>query len=145
MTLIGIFWIARGIVSIAIGALALAAVALVPIMELAPRLEPLVKIVERFAGLFGIFMMLVGALQLLLAFGLLRGKYWAWLTTLALEVIRILVTVVTLPRGPLWDVIQVLLSLIIIVYLLQPHARAFFEQKLPPPPPYQPPSQVSTA
>ena len=61
---------------------------------------------------------------MLLALGLLRGKYWAWLTVLALEIIRILTTVITLPRGPLWDVIQVLISLTIIVYLLQPHARA---------------------
>ena len=145
VTLIGILWVARGILSILIGVMAAAAVALVSIMELAPRLEPFVRIVGRFAGLFGIVMVLIGILQLLLAFGLLLGKYWAWLATLILEVIRIVTTLLTLPKAPFIDALQVLISVVIIAYLMQPHARAFFEQKLPPPPSYQPPPQVSAA
>jgi len=145
VTLVGIFWLIRGVVSVALGALAVAAVAVASIVELAPRLEPLVQIVRSYAGFFGIITVLVGALQLLLAWGLLGGKYWGWLAALVVEVIRVVTSVLTLPRAPLSDLVQVLISAVIIAYLLQPHVRAFFEHTLPPPPAYQPPAQVQTA
>jgi len=145
VTLVGILWLVRGVVSFALGALAVAAVAVASVNELAPRLEPLVQIVRSYAGFFGVITILVGALQLLLAGGLLGGKYWAWLAALVIEVIRVVTSVLTLPRTPLSDLVQVLISGVIIAYLLQPHVRAFFEHRLPSPPAYPPPAGIQTA
>jgi len=145
VTLVGILWLLRGAVSVAMGGLAVAAVAVTSVTELAPRLEPLVQIVRSYAEFFGVITVLVGALQLLLAWGLLGDKYWGWLAALVVEVIRVVTSVLTLPRAPLSDLLQVFISAVIIAYLLQPHVRAFFEHKLPPPPAYQPPAQFQTA
>jgi len=134
VTLIGILWLVRGVLSVVTGALTVAAVAVASIIELAPTLEPLVRITEQFAGLSGIFTVFVGVLQLLLASGLLHGRYLAWLVTLVLEVVRAVVSVLTLPRAPFLDLLQILISAITIAYLLQPRVKAFFKRKLPPPP-----------
>lgn len=145
VTLVGALWLVRGAVSVALGAFALAAVAAAVVSDVGPKLEPLVHIAGSFIGLFGVITLSVGVLELLLAGGLLQGRYWAWLIALVIEVIRTVTSVLTISRTPLSDLLQILVSVIVIAYLLQPQVRMFYERVQPPPPPHEAPPQVLTA
>lgn len=97
--------VGQGALSAALGAPAVAAVAVLSTTELAPRIEPLVQIARSYAEFFGLITALVGELQLLLAWGLLGDKYWGWLAAPVVEIIRAVTSALTAPKSPLSDMV----------------------------------------
>jgi hypothetical protein len=84
---------------------------------------------ETFVVWFAIFLLIVGLLSLLLAYGLFRLKGWAWIAMLVLQGLGIVSNLATIASGPEnrgAAVLQIAVSLGVMYYLLQAEARQAF-------------------
>jgi uncharacterized membrane protein HdeD (DUF308 family) len=101
ITIIAILAIIAGISSIAVG---------VPLL----------------AVLIGIGFVILGIVYLAVAYGLWKGKKWAWTITLIVSVISIIIGIASLATGNVGAIIQIIISAIIIYYLYRPNVKAYF-------------------
>ena len=60
------------------------------------------------------------------AWGLLKGREWAWTATVVLSVISIVFGVVSLVAGNWLSIINIIISGVIIYYMYRPHVKAYF-------------------
>ena len=60
------------------------------------------------------------------AWGLMKGRKWAWTATVVLSVISIVFAVVSLVAQNWFAIINIILSGVIIYYMYRPHVKAFF-------------------
>jgi len=135
-----------GIVGILFGCLALLAGLAVTVFGIAfiPALADYGAILGAFGGVIGvvgIVIVFAAVVELIVCWGLLSRKYWAWMVALILEVLGILGSLGTLLGAPMAALPGLVIGAVVIWYLLQPHVRAWFEHKqaptgiYPPPPP----------
>ena len=99
-------------------------------------------------SLIGVVVVVIGLLYLGLAWGLWTGKGWAWILSLVLTTLGLIVSLISLVRGHFGPIVVLILDAIILYYLFRPNVRAFFgEQKIPsqPAPVTAPTSQPTTA
>jgi uncharacterized membrane protein (DUF2068 family) len=69
----------------------------------------------------------IGIISFVVAYGLLKGKSWAWTLTLVLSIISIVVAIISIATtGNPFNIINIIISAIIIYYLYRPHVKAFF-------------------
>lgn len=101
ITIIAILAIIAGISSIAVG---------VPLL----------------AVLIGIGFIILGIVYLAVAYGLWKGKKWAWTITLIVSVISIIIGIASLATGNVGAIIQIIISAVIIYYLYRPNVKAYF-------------------
>jgi len=93
-------------------------------------------------SVIGVVIAFAGVVGLVLSWGLLARKYWAWLIWLICEVLTVIGSLFSALGAPLAAIPGLAVSAIIIWYLLQPHVRAWFKGQpapaaaYPPPPPY---------
>jgi len=84
-------------------------------------------------GLFGAFFVVVGAIiggilvligivDLVIAYGLFKGSGWAWMLCLIFAVISIVFGILTFPVG----IIVIIFDALIIYYLTRPNVKEFF-------------------
>ena len=99
---------------------------------------------------FGLFLLPLGGFSLIfgffafiLAYGLWTGQGWAWISSIILAVIGLVVSLVGLVLGSFVNVIPLILYALILIYLNTYHVRAFFGRAPPwgaaPYPGYPPP------
>ncbi len=74
----------------------------------------------------GIILLALGIAYLVMAYGLWKGKGWAWTITLILSAIGIIVALVSIAAGNLAAIINVIIHGIVIFYLYRPSVKAFF-------------------
>jgi uncharacterized membrane protein HdeD (DUF308 family) len=74
----------------------------------------------------GIVLLALGIAYLVMAYGLWRGKGWAWTITLILSVIGIIVGIVSIAAGNVGAIVSVIIQGIVIYYLYRPNVKAFF-------------------
>jgi len=105
------------------------------------------RLLHGVVSLIGIVAVVIGLLYLGLAWGLWTGKGWAWILSLVLAVLGLIVYLIALVRGRLVTIVLLILDAIIVYYLFRPNVRAFFgEQKTPSQPaPATAPTPASTA
>ena len=72
-----------------------------------------------FAAIGGITIAL-GVISFVLAWGLLKGKSWAWTVTLILTIISLVFDL------PSMNIIGIIIDVIILYYLFRPHVKAYF-------------------
>jgi len=83
-------------------------------------------------SLIGVVVIVIGLLYLGLAWGLWTGKGWAWILSLVLAAMGLIVSLISLVRGGFGTIVVLILDAIILYYLFRPNVRAFFgEQKMP--------------
>ena len=88
------------------------------------------RLLHGFVSLIGVVVVVIGLLYLGLAWGLWTGKGWAWLLSLVLAVLGLIVSIIALVRGRFVTIVILILDAIILYYLFRPNVRAFFgEQK----------------
>jgi hypothetical protein len=135
-----------GIVGILVGCLALLAGLAVTVFGMAfiPNIGDFGGLLSAFGGLIsvvGIVVVFAAVVELIVCWGLLSRKYWAWLVALILEVLGIIGSLGTLMGSPVAALPGLAIGAVVIWYLLQPHVRAWFERRqapavaYPPPPP----------
>ena len=85
------------------------------------------------AGLLGVggiavggILIILGIISFVVAWGLLKGKGWAWSVTLILSIISIVIGVISMVAGSIGSIVNIIIAGIIIYYLYRPHVKAFF-------------------
>jgi len=79
-----------------------------------------------FAGLgaaVGGVVLIIGLIQLVIAWGLWTGKGWAWILGLIFGILGILSGLVSIMSG---GILTLVINLIIVYYLFQPRVKTFF-------------------
>jgi hypothetical protein len=93
--------------------------------------------------LLGAILLVIGVGYLVMSYGLLKGKGWAWTITIILTVISIAIQIVSvitnsmivasisndgasIMSGLIGQIIGIAIDIIILYYLYRPHVKAFF-------------------
>ena len=100
-----------------------------------------------FSAVMGCVFLAMGIGYLTMFYGLLKGKEWAWLITIVLLIIGIVIQIVSTTSGGIFDtsvinrdeinnrsvvseitisIIGIAINILIIYYLFRPHVRAYF-------------------
>jgi hypothetical protein len=74
----------------------------------------------------GIILLALGIAYLVMAYGLWKGKGWAWTITLVLSAIGIIVAIVSIVTGNLAAIINVIIHGVVIYYLYRSSVKTFF-------------------
>jgi Uncharacterized conserved protein len=88
-----------------------------PLLGLAPLL---------LLGGLGTFLIIVGALALLIGWGLWTGKSWAWWLTVILEALGLVASLASLALGDPTGIASLAIAALILYYFFKPHVKAFF-------------------
>jgi hypothetical protein len=81
---------------------------------------------------FGAISLAVGIAYLVMAYGLLKGKGWAWTISTIVLIIGIILEVISIPRtiasgsSLSGDIISIAISVFILYYLYRPHVKSYF-------------------
>jgi len=81
---------------------------------------------EAILMILSLILMIIGFVQLVMAYGLWTAQGWAWTGTLILAVIGAIFAVVNMARGNILGLITLILDLAAIFYLNTPKVRSFF-------------------
>jgi hypothetical protein len=85
---------------------------------------------------FGAVLVALAIVSFIVAYGLLKGKGWAWTVTLILSIISIVWNAITIATAANFGgIISIIISAVIIYYLYRPHVKAFFGKGVSRPPP----------
>jgi hypothetical protein len=85
---------------------------------------------------FGITLLAIAIVSFIVAYGLLKGRGWAWTVAIILSIISIVWNVVTLATAANYGgIISIIISGIILYYLFRPHVKAYFGKGVSPSPP----------
>jgi len=130
VTIIAILNIISGIIMI-IGGAGLAAIgSLLPAMT---TIDPNAGGQLAVAGLLGAggvavggILIILGIISFIVAWGLLKGRAWAWIVTLILSIISLILGIVSVVAGSFGSIINIIIAAIIIYYLYRPHVKAYF-------------------
>lgn len=84
----------------------------------------------------GAVLVAIAIVSFIVAYGLLKGKGWAWTVTLILSIISIVFNIITIATAANFGgIVSIIISGIIIYYLYRPHVKAYFGKGVSPPPP----------
>jgi hypothetical protein len=76
---------------------------------------------------FGAVLVAIAVVSFVVAYGLLKGKGWAWTVSIILSIISIVWNAITLITAANYGgIISIIISGIIIYYLFRPHVKAYF-------------------
>ncbi len=74
----------------------------------------------------GIGFILLGIASLVVSWGLLKGAGWAWIITLIITIISIIVNVASIVGGNTASIVGIIINGIIIYYLYRPNVKSYF-------------------
>jgi uncharacterized membrane protein HdeD (DUF308 family) len=74
----------------------------------------------------GIILLALGIAYLIMAYGLWKGRGWAWTITLILSAIGIIVAIVSIAAGNVGAIVTMIIHGVVIYYLYRPNVKAFF-------------------
>jgi len=138
VTILGVLGIVVSMLGLLLGlAIAVFGVALLP--GIGEDLGGFFGFIGGLLGVIGIVIVFFSVVGLVVSWGLLSRKYWAWLIMLILQALSVIGSLGTALSAPFMALPGLLVSGIIIYYLLQPHVKAWFEHKPPPAETYPPP------
>ena len=67
----------------------------------------------------------LGIAYLVMAYGLWRGKQWAWTITMILSIIGIVIGGISIVTGNVAAIFQLIINAIVLYYLYRPHVKMF--------------------
>ena len=74
----------------------------------------------------GVVLILLGIAYFVMAYGLWKGKRWAWTITLILSVIGIISGIISIATRHYEVIIDIIINAVVIYYLYRPNVKAFF-------------------
>ena len=105
-----------------LGALAVAVASFV-----LPEMFPRVRLLAPRSMFSGLVLFVFAFVEFILAYGVWKGKGWAWIGSLIFAVIGVVFSAFTLFMRPrLGEVIALVLNLVIMYYLMQPGVQGYF-------------------
>jgi hypothetical protein len=82
---------------------------------------------------FGAVLVAIAIVSFVVAYGLLKGKGWAWTLSIILSIISIVWNAITLVTAANYGgIISIIISGIILYYLFRPHVKAYFGKGVSP-------------
>ncbi len=76
---------------------------------------------------FGAVLVALAVVSFVVAYGLLKGRGWAWTISIILSIISIVWNAITLiTAANFGGIISIIISAIILYYLFRPHVKAYF-------------------
>ncbi len=85
---------------------------------------------------FGAVLVALAIVSFIVAYGLLKGKGWAWTVTLILSIISIVFNAISIATTAganlIGGIISIIISAVIIYYLYRPHVKAYFGKGVSP-------------
>jgi hypothetical protein len=79
-----------------------------------------------FMGIIGGMLIVIGIAGFVVAWGLLSGKGWAWIVTIIVAIISIILNLIVVIAGGLESIIGLIIYGIIIYYLYRPSVKSYF-------------------
>src|SRR4026209_1354969 len=86
----------------------------------------ILTVISGIGFLVSIILVPLGIANLVMAYGLWKGKRWAWATTLVLSFIGIALGLASIVTGTIVSIWPVIINAIVIYYLYRPNVKAFF-------------------
>lgn len=128
VTIIGVLMAIAGIVMIIAG---ISAMALAPLIPMATESQDLAMGISStmlggIAIASGAIMLALGIASLVIAYGLFKGRPWAWTAAVVLSIIGIVISVVSIVTGNFGSIVSLIINGVIIYYLYRPHVKAYF-------------------
>ena len=68
----------------------------------------------------------IGVGYLVVSYGLMKGRGWAWSVTVILSYIGIVFSIVAIVSGNLASISQLIISIVVVFFLYRPQSKAFF-------------------
>jgi hypothetical protein len=83
-------------------------------------------ILAAIAGAIGVILIPISIVHFVVAYGLLKGRPWAWTLTVIISIIAIVLNVLTIAILSILSIISIIFEAIILYYLYRPHVKAYF-------------------
>jgi hypothetical protein len=97
-----------------------------PIPPSAPPMA-LQSLLGGFGIAFGAVLVALAIVSFIVAYGLLKGRGWAWTVTIILSIISIVWNAITIATAANFGgIVSIIISGIILYYLYRPHVKAYF-------------------
>jgi hypothetical protein len=74
----------------------------------------------------GGFTIALGIASLVVAWGLLNGRGWAWIITIIISIVSIITSIVGIASGGIYHIITLIIYAVILYYLYKPEVKAYF-------------------
>lgn len=82
-----------------------------------------------FVGVASSVLIALGIATLIIAWGLITGKGWAWIVTVILSIISIIMSIIAIAGGNFGAIINLIISGVILYYMYRPDVKAYFGRK----------------
>ena len=83
-------------------------------------------ILSGFMGILGAVLIVIGIASFVVAWGLLKGKAWAWVVTIIITIISIILDIILIISGGFGSILSLIISGIVIYYLYRPSVKSYF-------------------
>ena len=111
VTIVAILMIINGIILILTGA---GGIAVGAILDIA------------FIGVASGVLIALGIAALVVAWGLIKGKGWAWIVTVILSIISIIMSIIAIAGGNFGSIISLIINGVILYYMYRSEVKAYF-------------------
>jgi lysylphosphatidylglycerol synthetase-like protein (DUF2156 family) len=74
----------------------------------------------------GVFTIVLGVAHFVLAWGLFKGKGWAWIITVILAIISVILSIVSIASGGRTNIISLIISAVILYYMFRTEVKSYF-------------------
>ena len=85
---------------------------------------------EGLSAGIGAALIVLGIAYFVMAYGLWKGKGWAWTITLILSFIGIALGIASIAVGNIGAIFHIIINAIVVYYLYRPHVKAFFGRRV---------------
>ena len=86
----------------------------------------ILTVISGIGFLVSVILIPLGIANLVVAYGLWKGKRWAWTITLVLSFIGIALGLASIATGTIIAIWPVIINAIVVYYLYRPNVKAFF-------------------
>ena len=79
-----------------------------------------------YIGLIGSILIVLGIVSFIVAWGLLKGKGWAWTVTIIITIISLVFNMLSIVSGNIGAIVGIIIDGVIIYYLYRPNVKSYF-------------------
>lgn len=124
VTIIAVLTIIGGIIALIVG---IALVALAPLLSQLNVSDGSNTFNDSiFMGMLGALLIVLGIASFVVAWGLLKGKGWAWIVAIILSIISIATSIISLVAGQGGSVGSIIINGVILYYLNRSNVKSYF-------------------
>ena len=77
-------------------------------------------------GIIGSILIVLGIASFVVAWGLLKGKGWAWTVTIIITIISLVFNALSIVSGNIGAIVGIIIDGVIIYYLYRPNVKSYF-------------------